>query len=98
MVTSTSGAARLRNFVLPDFQETDVQETDVQVQPQPQSGDGAEILRIIAIGSPPSVDQHIRQMYLLGYAQPHEWSRALPTAHPNQIMRVMTKRILKFQG
>ncbi|NEQ98107.1 MAG: hypothetical protein F6K30_15540 [Cyanothece sp. SIO2G6] len=106
MTTSTSGAIQLSNFVPPDFQEPNIQPPDVQppdsqAQPNIQGNDendGAEILRIIAIGSLPIVNQHIIQMYQLGFAQPHEWSRPLPTANPNEVMRIMTKRIVVMQG
>jgi len=66
--------------------------------PDSPEGDGAETLRIIAVGSLTVVNQHIMKMYQLGYAQPHEWSRPLPTANPNEIMRVMTKRVIGSRG
>ncbi|NEQ97236.1 MAG: hypothetical protein F6K30_11015 [Cyanothece sp. SIO2G6] len=76
MTTSTSGVTRLSNFVQSDLQsaevqdaevqDADLQDADLQVQPNVQSNvqgnDGAEILRVIAIGSPPIVDQHIKHL------------------------------------
>ena len=56
--------------------------------------DGADILRIIAVGSLKAVNQHIMRMYQLGYAQPHEWSRPLPTVNANEVMCILTKRIV----
>ncbi|MEM9213183.1 MAG: hypothetical protein AAGD25_02455 [Cyanobacteria bacterium P01_F01_bin.150] len=76
MTTSTSLAHRLGEFMQPDSLEQE----------------GAEILRIVAIGPLPVVNQHVIQMYQLGYAQPHEWSRPLPYIYPNQVMRILTKR------
>ncbi|MEB3355621.1 MAG: hypothetical protein VKK04_02660 [Synechococcales bacterium] len=52
-----------------------------------------EILRVIAVGSVQVVTQHVHRMYQLGYAQPHEWSKPLPTVNPNEIMRILTKRL-----
>ncbi|MEM9217766.1 MAG: hypothetical protein AAGD25_25930 [Cyanobacteria bacterium P01_F01_bin.150] len=78
MTTSTSLAHRLGEFMQSDSPEQE----------------GAEILRIVAIGPLTVVNQHVMQMYQLGYAQPHEWSRPLPYIHPNQVMRILTKRIV----
>ncbi|NEQ27890.1 MAG: hypothetical protein F6K28_54640, partial [Microcoleus sp. SIO2G3] len=46
-------------------------------------------------GSPPAVvnDYVIRQQQL-GYAELHEWSRAVPTPNPGEVMRMLTKRVL----
>ncbi|RZM74090.1 hypothetical protein DYY88_23885 [Leptolyngbya iicbica LK] len=57
------------------------------------SSDGPDVLRVIAVGSPEAVDQHVMQMYLLRYAETHEWSRPLPTVNPNEVMRILTKRM-----
>jgi hypothetical protein len=91
MTISPCLAQRLGDFALP---------TASQPHPAPTLPDSpdADILRVIAIGSLTVVNQHILQMYQLGYAQPHEWSRPLPTANPNEIMRIMTKRIVSTSG
>jgi len=60
--------------------------------------DDPEILRIIAVGSMPVVTQHIHRMYQLGYAQPHEWSKPLPTVNPGEIMRILTKRVFTAES
>ncbi|MEM9214847.1 MAG: hypothetical protein AAGD25_10930 [Cyanobacteria bacterium P01_F01_bin.150] len=78
MTVSTNLAQRLGDFVHPDVPECE----------------GAEVLRILAIGSLKVVNQHVMKMYQLGYAEPHEWSRPLPTPNPNEVMRVLTKRIV----
>lgn len=56
--------------------------------------DDPEILRIIAVGPPAVVNDYIVRQQQLGYAELHEWSRALPTANPNEVMRMLTKRVL----
>ncbi len=86
MTPSTIQAQRLGDFVQPAIL--------THPQPDAPSPDEAEILRVIAIGSLTAVNQHVMQMYQLGYAQPHEWSRPLPTANPQEVMRIMTKRIV----
>ena len=82
MTTSPHLAQRLGPFVPPENSEGD------------RPIDTPDILRVIAIGPPKAVEQHIMQMYQLGYAQPHEWSRALPTVNPDEVMRILTKRIV----
>ncbi|MEM9217870.1 MAG: hypothetical protein AAGD25_26460 [Cyanobacteria bacterium P01_F01_bin.150] len=78
MTTSTNPAQRLGDFVHPDVPEHK----------------GAEVLRVIAIGSLRVVNQHVIKMYQLGYAELHEWSRVLPAPNPNEVMRILTKRIV----
>ena len=56
--------------------------------------DSPDILRFIAVGPPLAVNHLLMRMYQLGYAQPHEWSRALPTVNPDEVMRILTKRIV----
>jgi hypothetical protein len=53
-----------------------------------------EILRVLAIGSPQVVDNFVMTLFRLGYAQPGEWSRQLPTENPGEVMRILTKRIM----
>ncbi|MGJ3245895.1 MAG: hypothetical protein ACFE0I_07470 [Elainellaceae cyanobacterium] len=50
-------------------------------------------LRIIAVGSLTVVNHHIMQMFQLDYAEPGEWSKPLPTVNPNEVMRILTKRV-----
>jgi hypothetical protein len=54
----------------------------------------ADLLRVLAIGSPPVVDSFVMSLFQLGYARPDEWSRQLPTINPGEVMRILTKRIL----
>jgi len=82
MTISSDLGQWLGNFVQP-----------ISLADSPES-DGAKTLRVIAIGSLSVVNQHVMRMYQLGYAHPHEWSRPLPTTNPNEIMRIMTKRIV----
>ena len=78
MTTSPNPAQRLGEFIYDDGSEHG----------------GAEILRVIAVGSLSVVDQYVMKMYQLDYAEPHEWSRLLPAPNPNEVMRILTKRIV----
>jgi hypothetical protein len=60
---------------------------DLRDQPSP------DILRLLAIGSPSVVNSCVITLYRLGYARPEEWSRQLPTVNPNEVMRILTKRM-----
>ncbi|MGJ3248778.1 MAG: hypothetical protein ACFE0I_22230 [Elainellaceae cyanobacterium] len=55
--------------------------------------DDRHTLRIIAVGSLTVVNHHIMQMFQLDYAEPGEWSKPLPTVNPNEVMRILTKRV-----
>ena len=63
-----------------------------------QPSDRPDILRVIALGSLKAVNHHVRQMYQLGYAQPHEWSRPLPRGNSTEVMRILTKRLMGLEG
>lgn len=53
-----------------------------------------DILRVLAIGSPGVVESCVMTLYRLGYARPEEWSIALPTVNPGEVMRILTKRVM----
>ncbi|NEQ26381.1 MAG: hypothetical protein F6K28_46590 [Microcoleus sp. SIO2G3] len=53
-----------------------------------------EILRVIAVGPPAVVNDYVIRQQQLGYAELHEWSRAVPTPNPGEVMRMLTKRVL----
>jgi hypothetical protein len=55
--------------------------------------DERHTLRIIAVGHLSVVNQYVMQMFHLDYAEPGEWSKPLPTVNPNEVMRILTKRI-----
>ena len=61
----------------------------------PADGDRAdqpESLRLIALGSPQTIQMTILRLHHLGYAEPNDWSRLLPTGRPNEMMAILTKR------
>ncbi|MGJ3245016.1 MAG: hypothetical protein ACFE0I_02950 [Elainellaceae cyanobacterium] len=62
--------------------------------PSSCNNDDREVLRVIAVGSLKAVNHHIMQMYQLDYAQPYEWSKPIPTVNPNEVMQILTKRVM----
>ena len=55
----------------------------------------AEPLRLVAVGSPWAIQNHIQSMHHFGYADPNDWSRLLPTGRPGEMMAILTKRLIR---
>ena len=49
--------------------------------------------RHMLFGSLNFVQAIIKLLHKLGYAEPNDWSRPLPTGQPNEVMAILTKRI-----
>ena len=49
-------------------------------------------LQIILISNPDWVTETIHELHRLSFAEVHAWSRLLPTAHPGQVMSILTRR------
>ncbi|MDA0268272.1 MAG: hypothetical protein O2890_06850 [Cyanobacteria bacterium] len=56
-----------------------------------------DTLRIILVGSPQAVQNYVMTHHQWGYAEAIAWSPPLPTPHPGQIMRILTKRLHLLQ-
>ncbi|MBE9113958.1 hypothetical protein IQ273_31805 [Nodosilinea sp. LEGE 07298] len=54
-----------------------------------------DVLRLVAVGNPQTVNSCVAGLFRLGYARPEEWSRHLPAANPGQVMRILTKRVVQ---
>lgn len=54
---------------------------------------GPDSIRILVVGSPQAVENFIHTQHRLGYAEAMTWSPPLPTPHPGQILRILTKRL-----
>jgi len=52
-----------------------------------------ETVRHILFGRPIIIQATIKHLYALNYAEPNEWSKLMPTAHPNEVMAIFTKRV-----
>ena len=77
------------------FQLTDSQPP---IDLPPVHGNGntqPEPLRLIAVGSLESIQITIMSLYNLGYADPNDWSKPLSTGRGNEMMAILTKRIVR---
>ena len=52
-----------------------------------------EHIRHLLFGSPPIVQATIHFLHHLGYANPNDWSRLIPTGQPNEVMAILMKRV-----
>ena len=52
-----------------------------------------ETVRHMVFGSLTGVRSTIQQLYQLNYADPHAWSKPIPTGRPNEVMVILTKKI-----
>ncbi len=52
-----------------------------------------EQVRHLLFGTPGGIQTTIQRLHKLGYAEPNDWSRPLPTGRPNELMAILTKRI-----
>lgn len=59
--------------------------------PTPQPA--REQVRHLLLGTPSGIQATIGQLHQLGYADPNDWSRPLPTGRPNEVMAILTKRV-----
>ncbi|MEM9213537.1 MAG: hypothetical protein AAGD25_04235 [Cyanobacteria bacterium P01_F01_bin.150] len=44
-------------------------------------------------GRPNMVQAVIKYLYKLNYAEPHEWSKPIPTGRPPEVMVILTKKV-----
>ncbi|MEM6836351.1 MAG: hypothetical protein AAF609_05810 [Cyanobacteria bacterium P01_C01_bin.120] len=54
----------------------------------------ADSIRVIVVGHAEAVDNFVVTQHRLGFAEVGAWSPPLPTPHSNQVMRILTKRLL----
>ncbi|MEM1240639.1 MAG: hypothetical protein AAGI45_12425 [Cyanobacteria bacterium P01_H01_bin.26] len=52
-----------------------------------------EPVRHMVFGSLDGVQNTIRLLHRLNYAEPNDWSRPLPTGRPNEVMAILTRRV-----
>ena len=50
-------------------------------------------LRHLLFGTPEVVTRGISYLHHVGYAEPNDWSRLLPTGRAGEVMAILTKRI-----
>lgn len=68
-----------------------------QVTSQPLPNDPApnrETVRHLLLGSLTAVKNTIRVLHKLGYAEPNDWSKPLPTGRAGEVMAILTKHLV----
>lgn len=55
--------------------------------------DDCEVVRVLVIGSHRGVNSTIRTLYVVRFAQIHEWSPLLPAPGSGEVMSILTRRI-----
>lgn len=55
--------------------------------------DDYEVVRVLVIGSHRGVTSTIRTLYVVRFAQIHEWSPLLPAPASGEVMSILTRRI-----
>ena len=53
-----------------------------------------EQVRHLLLGTPAALQGTIRLLHKLGYAEPNDWSRPIPTGRANEMMAILTKRVI----
>ncbi|NER00726.1 MAG: hypothetical protein F6K30_29200 [Cyanothece sp. SIO2G6] len=62
-------------------------------RPSPQARPRYETVRHLVFGSVAAVQNTIKLLYRLNYAEPNDWSQPIPTGQPNEVMVVLTKKV-----
>jgi hypothetical protein len=52
-----------------------------------------ETVRHLVFGSVAAVQNTIKLLYRLNYAEPNDWSKLVPTGQPHEVMAVLTKKV-----
>ena len=53
-----------------------------------------EVVRHLLFGSLSAVHATIKLLHKLNYAEPNDWSQPISTGRPNEVMAILTKRLL----
>ena len=54
-----------------------------------------EPIRHLLFGSPTGVRQVILLLHKLGYAEPNDWSRPMPTGRQGEVMAILTRYVTR---
>ncbi|MCG8367796.1 MAG: hypothetical protein MJA27_31240 [Pseudanabaenales cyanobacterium] len=82
------------------FQASERSTAGVSVQPAQSENRShtKEPIRHMLFGSPAGVRQVIHLLHKLGYAEPNDWSRPMPTGRPGEVMAILTRYWVKDEG
>ena len=72
---------------------SDSRSTSLTSKPNPRPEPHYESLRHMVFGSKVAVQNTIKLLHRLNYAEPNEWSKLIPTEKANEVMAVLTKKI-----
>lgn len=70
-------------------------DSTLQVTIEPAAEPGREVIRILVVGPAHGVDRIIHELYRLGFAEVREWSKPQPTGRTHEIMRILTRYVLR---
>ncbi len=62
--------------------------------PMPSEPYSREQVRHLLFGTLTSIQATIRLLHKLGYAEPNDWSRPMSTGKANEMMAILTKRVV----
>ncbi|NER01014.1 MAG: hypothetical protein F6K30_30710 [Cyanothece sp. SIO2G6] len=65
----------------------------MSANPSPQARPRYETVRHLVFGSIAAVQNTIKLLHHLNYAEPNDWSKLVPTGQPNEVMAVLTKKV-----
>ncbi|MFQ4138493.1 hypothetical protein PGN35_019450 [Nodosilinea sp. PGN35] len=66
----------------------------LQVTIEPAAEPGRQVIRILVIGPAHGVERIVHELYRLGFAEVHEWSKPQPTGRVHEVMRVLTRYVM----
>ncbi len=79
------------------FQSSERSTPSASVQPAQSeaASQTKEPIRHMLFGSPAGVRQVIHLLHKLGYAEPNDWSRPMPTGRPGEVMAILTRYVMR---
>ncbi|NEQ96422.1 MAG: hypothetical protein F6K30_06815 [Cyanothece sp. SIO2G6] len=77
----------------PGADASSVRAANVSASPSSQSHPRYETVRHMVFGSIAAVQNTIKLLYRLNYAEPNDWSKPIPTGQPNEVVAVLTKKV-----
>ncbi|NEQ96993.1 MAG: hypothetical protein F6K30_09745 [Cyanothece sp. SIO2G6] len=77
----------------PGASASPVRVANASASPSPRSQPRYETVRHMVFGSITAVQNTIKLLYRLNYAEPNDWSKPIPTGQPNEVVAVLTKKV-----
>ena len=83
----------VKAFLTPDTASTLDSEVQADVTLEPTDEPDRETVRILVRGSSVGVQRVVHELYRVGFAEVHEWSKSQPTGQTNEVMRILTRYV-----